>query len=100
MESTEREVARERYVSDAQVSHGALRESVTTDLSSAHLGLGIAVVVSALAGLSTPAASAFVAGAFAVLFLAALVVVFLRGIRGLDAGRRAYRFAFGWAQWL
>jgi hypothetical protein len=30
-------------------------------------------------------------------FIAALAVMFLRGIRGADAWRRAYLFAFGWA---
>ncbi|MFD8219770.1 hypothetical protein ACFV2U_40320 [Streptomyces sp. NPDC059697] len=40
------------------------------------------------------------AGAFAALFLVALGVLLLRGLRGLDAGRRAYLFTFGWANWV
>ncbi|MET7276521.1 hypothetical protein ABZS59_36005 [Streptomyces flaveolus] len=47
-----------------------------------------------------PAAGALVAGAFAALFLAALAVMFLWGIRGLDAACRAYRFSFDWANWI
>ncbi|MER6847020.1 hypothetical protein AB0A81_26435 [Streptomyces flaveolus] len=95
------EAARERYTSDLRASRKALREAIRADLPVAHVGLGIVVVASALLGLFTqPAAGALVAGAFAALFLAALAVMLLRGIRGLDAARRAYLFSFGWANWI
>ncbi|MFB6841904.1 hypothetical protein [Streptomyces sp. NPDC056361] len=55
------------------------------------------VVVGLFAG---PIAGSLVAGSFAALFLVALVFMLLRGIRGLDAARRAYLFAFGWANWV
>ncbi|MFF9457322.1 hypothetical protein [Streptomyces flaveolus] len=95
------EAARERYTSDLRASRKALREAIRADLPVAHVGLAIVVVASALLGLFTqPAAGAFVAGAFAALFLAALAVLLLRGVRGLDAARRAYLFSFGWANWI
>lgn len=40
-----------------------------------------------------------VAGGFAVLFLLVLVVMLLRGVRGMDAWRRSSLFPFGWANW-
>ncbi|MFF6888075.1 hypothetical protein ACFY9F_33360 [Streptomyces sp. NPDC012421] len=93
--------ARGRYVSDMRASRRALREVVRADLPAAHFGLGIVLVASAVAGLfASPIAGALVAGSFAALFLVALVVMLLRGIRGLDAGRRAYLFSFGWANWV
>ncbi|MER8008023.1 hypothetical protein [Streptomyces sp. NPDC094149] len=92
------EAARERYDSDMRAMRRTLRELIRADLPAAHLGLGMVIVASVIAGLSVgPAAGALVAGAFALLFLAALVVVFLRGVRGPEAGRRAYLFTFGWA---
>ncbi|GHG24039.1 hypothetical protein ACFFSH_04840 [Streptomyces filamentosus] len=95
------EAARERYVSDTRASRKALREVIRADLQAAHFGLGIVVVASVVVGLfAGPVVGALVAGSFAVLFLVALVVMFLRGIRGSDAGRRAYLFAFGWANWV
>jgi hypothetical protein len=79
----------------------ALREVIRADLPTAHLGLGIVIIASVIVGLfAGPAVGALVAGAFASLFLVALAVMFLRGIRGLDAGRRAYLFTFGWANWV
>ncbi|MET7276497.1 hypothetical protein ABZS59_35875 [Streptomyces flaveolus] len=74
---------------------------IRADLPVAHVGLGIVVVASVLLGLfAQPAAGVLVAGAFAALFLAALAVMLLRGIRGLDAARRAYLVSFGWANWI
>ncbi|MFC9056385.1 hypothetical protein [Streptomyces anthocyanicus] len=93
--------ARERYASDMRASRKALREVIRADLSAAHFGLGVVVVASAAVGLFAGAiAGALVAGFFAALFLAALAVMLLRGIRGIDAGRRAYLFTFGWANWV
>ncbi|MEV7185396.1 hypothetical protein [Kitasatospora sp. NPDC093102] len=95
------EAARERYASDLRAERKALREAIRADLPAAHFGLGIVIVASAVVGLfAGPIAGALVAGAFAALFLAALTVMLLLGIRGLDAGRRAYLFAFGWANWV
>ncbi|NML52656.1 hypothetical protein HHL19_17435 [Streptomyces sp. R302] len=56
-------------------------------------GLSIGIFVS-------PVASVSIAGAFAAHFTAAAAVLFLRGHRGASGLRRAYMFAFGWAQWL
>ncbi|MFF2522725.1 hypothetical protein [Streptomyces liangshanensis] len=79
----------------------ALREVIRADLPAAHFGLGIVIVASVIVGLLVgPVAGALVAGAFAALFLVALVVMFIRGIRGPDAVRRAYLFTFGWANWV
>ncbi|MFI8421133.1 hypothetical protein [Streptomyces sp. NPDC085479] len=95
------EAARERYVSDMRASRRALREMVRADLPTAHFGLGIVIVASVVVGLfAGPIVGALMAGSFAALFLVALVVMFLRGMRGLDAGRRAYLFTFGWANWV
>ncbi|WP_318216597.1 hypothetical protein [Streptomyces sp. SCL15-6] len=95
------EAARERYTSELRASRKALREAIRADLPVGHVGLAIVVVASALLGLfAQPAAGALVAGVFAALFLAALAVMLLRGIRGLDAARRAYLFSFGWANWI
>ncbi|MCH5674605.1 hypothetical protein [Streptomyces gilvus] len=79
----------------------ALREAIRADLPAAHFGLGIVIVASVFVGLLVgPVAGVLVAGAFAALFLVALVVMFIRGLRGLDTGRRAYLFTFGWANWV
>ncbi|MFC4508387.1 MULTISPECIES: hypothetical protein [Streptomyces] len=94
------EAARERYDSDMRAMRQGLRELFRADPSDAHLGLGIVVFASVLVGLLTqPVAGALVFGTFAALFLVALLVMFLRGVRGLEAGRRAYLFTFGWGQW-
>lgn len=95
------EAARERYDSDMRASRKALRETVRADLPAAHFGLGLVIVASVIVGmLAGPVAGVLVAGAFAALFLVALGVLLLRGPRGLDAGRRAYLFTFGWANWV
>ncbi|MFD9655925.1 hypothetical protein [Streptomyces mirabilis] len=95
------EAARERYDSDMRTSRKALREPVRADLPAAHFGLGLVIVASVIVGLlAGPVAGVLVAGAFAALFLVALGVLLLRGLRGLDAGRRAHLFTFGWANWV
>ncbi|MER5663758.1 hypothetical protein [Streptomyces mirabilis] len=95
------EAARERYDSDMRTSRKALRETVRADLPAAHFGLGLVIVASVIVGLlAGPVAGVLVAGAFAALFLVVLGVLLLRGLRGLDAGRRAYLFTFGWANWV
>lgn len=93
--------ARERYDFDMRSVRKALRDVIRADLPAAHFGLGIVIVASMLVGLLVgPVAGALVAGAFAALFLVALGVMFLRGARGPDGGRRAYLFTFGWANWV
>ncbi|MEU5825468.1 MULTISPECIES: hypothetical protein [Streptomyces] len=95
------EAARARYRSDTRAARKALREVVRADLPAAHLGLGFVVVASVVAGLFEGAVvGSLVAGFFGAVFLAVLAVVLLRGIRGVDAGRRAYLSTFGWANWL
>lgn len=95
------ESARERYASGMQGSRKTLREVIRADLPAAHFGLGIVVVTSVAVGLLVGAtAGALVAGFFATVFLVALAIMLLRGIRGVDAGRRAYLFTFGWANWV
>ncbi|WP_406393931.1 hypothetical protein [Streptomyces sp. NBC_00887] len=41
-----------------------------------------------------------IAGSFAALFVVALVVVLVAGGGGWGAVRAAYRFTFGWAEWM
>ncbi|RVU23994.1 hypothetical protein EOT10_17980 [Streptomyces antnestii] len=95
------EAARERYDSGMGSVRKALRDVSRADVPTAHFGLGIVIVAGVIVSLLVgPVAGALVAGAFGGLFLVALVVMFIRGIRGLDAGRRAYLFAFGWANWV
>ncbi|MFJ7630838.1 hypothetical protein ACIQZN_30595 [Streptomyces sp. NPDC097595] len=98
--TTDPEAARERYRSDMRVSRKAVREVARADLPAAHFGLGITLVVSVVTGLFRGAIiGGFVVGFFGAVFLASTAVMFLRGIRGLDAGRRAYLSTFGWANW-
>ncbi|MGC0417751.1 hypothetical protein [Embleya sp. AB8] len=93
--------ARERYDADMQMSREAVREVFRADLPDAHLGLGIVIVTSVIVGfVAQPVIGALVGGAFAALFLVTLGVMFLRGIRGVDALRRTYLFTFGWSQWV
>ncbi|NED10836.1 hypothetical protein [Streptomyces sp. SID9124] len=94
------EAARARYRSDMRASRKALRDAVRADLPAAHFGLGIVVVASVVTGLFEGAVvGSLVAGFFGAAFLAFLAVMLLRGIRGVDAGRRAYLSTFGWANW-
>ena len=95
------EAARERYNSEMKAMRKALREAVRADLPAAHFGLSIVVVASAIVGyFAAPAAGALVAEIFAALFIVALAVMLLRGIRGVDSWRRAYLFTFGWENWI
>lgn len=95
------EAARERYASDMRASRKALREAIRADLPAAHFGLGIVALACVVVGLFVgPVAGILVAGSLAALFLVALAVVIFRGIRGLEASRRAYLFTFGWANWV
>ncbi|WP_416985577.1 hypothetical protein [Streptomyces sp. T028] len=97
----DQEAARKRYEHDMRATRGAIRELFRAEPSDAHLGLGIVLFVSVLVGvLAAPTTGALVSGPFAALFLLTLVVMWLRGIRGWEAARRAYLFTFGWAQWI
>ncbi|MEV4940864.1 hypothetical protein [Streptomyces zaomyceticus] len=94
------DAARERYESDMRSVRKDLREVIRADLPAAHFGLGIVIVAGVLVGLLVkPVAGALLADAFAALFLIALVVMSVRGIRGPDAARRACLVTFGWANW-
>lgn len=93
--------ARQRYRSGTRAERRALREALRADPATAHLGLGVVLLVALAVGVFvSPVAGAAVAGAFAALFVAAGTVVFLRRHRGTAVLRRAYVFTFGWAQWL
>lgn len=46
-----------------------------------------------------PVVGGLVVGSFAALFVVALTIMLVRGIRGVEAGRRAYLATFGWSQW-
>lgn len=95
------EAARQRYDSDMRMARKQAREALRADLPAAHFGLGIVIVASVIVGLAVgPVTGTLVGGVFAALFLVALGVMFLRGVRGADALRRAYLFSFGWANWV
>lgn len=84
-----------------KAARGALREVLRADLPAANFGLVLVIGVSVVAGFAAgPAVGAGIGGAFAVLFLATLLVMLLRGVRGEDALQRAYLFTFGWANWI
>ncbi|MGW1779431.1 hypothetical protein ACWCQQ_09855 [Streptomyces sp. NPDC002143] len=98
--AAEEEAARKRYDADLRAQRGSLRDLFRADLPDAHIGLGIVVLVGVLVGLfASPVAGALVFGPFTALFLATLLVMRLQGVRGQEAGRRAYLFTFGWGQW-
>ncbi|MFF3948886.1 hypothetical protein ACFYYN_29245 [Streptomyces sp. NPDC001902] len=93
--------ARERYEADLRSDRGAVREVLRADRKDAHMGLGAVVVTSGIVGaFAGPAVGALITGVFAALFLAALAVMLLGGLRGKEAAGGAYRFAFGWGRWL
>lgn len=95
------DAARERYTSDMQASRGAVRDLFRVELSVAHMGLAITIIASVLVGAAWSARTGVIfAGAFAALFVVALAAALLAGSRGRDAVRAAYKFAFGWAEWI
>jgi hypothetical protein len=70
------------------------------DVRSAHVGLAVAVVVSVLVAVVWSATAALVMGGIlGAVFAVALGVALVRGRRGRDAVRAAYKAAFGWAGW-
>ncbi|MET9877376.1 hypothetical protein ABZZ36_22475 [Actinacidiphila glaucinigra] len=95
------EAARERYEADLRSGRGAVREVLRADRGDAHVGLGAVVVATGIVGVAAgPVVGALVAGVFAAVFLTAFGVMLLGGRRRADAADGAYRFAFGWGQWL
>lgn len=93
--------ARERYDRDLRTARARAREAVRADLPAAHLGAGIVVVASVVAGwFAGLATGGLVAGGFALLLLVARAGMSLRGIRGADAWWRSYLLTFGWANWI
>ncbi|MGW1404999.1 hypothetical protein [Streptomyces sp. NPDC002403] len=70
-------------------------------MRSAHMGLAIVIIASVFVGVvRAPRTGVIVAGAFAALFVVALGVALVAGGRGRSAVRAAYRFTFGWADWI
>ncbi|MDQ0960373.1 hypothetical protein QFZ66_004251 [Streptomyces sp. B4I13] len=95
------DAARERYNADMRASRRAARNLFRVEMPVAHMGLALAIIVSLLAGAAwSPRTGVIIAGGFAALFVLALAVVLLVGNRGRNAVRAAYKFTFGWAEWL
>lgn len=93
--------ARGRYDSGTRAERRALRGALRSDLPAAHGGAVLVLLAATVVGfLRGVGFGVLLAGAFAVLFLLSLAVMLLRGVRGRDAGRRAYVLTFGWANWL
>jgi hypothetical protein len=95
------DAARDRYHADLRASRAAVREVFRVELPIAHMGLALVALASVLAGVVWSAkAGLIIAGVFAALFVVALAGALLAGRRGRDAARAAYRFTFGWADWI
>ncbi|MEU7338243.1 hypothetical protein [Streptomyces sp. NPDC007074] len=95
------DAARERYKADMQASRRTARELFRVEMPVANLGLAITIIASVFVSVAwSPRTGAIVAGAFAALFVVALAVTLLAGGRGWDAARAAYKFTFGWADWI
>ncbi|WP_234307328.1 MULTISPECIES: hypothetical protein [unclassified Streptomyces] len=95
------EAARDRYNTDIRESRAAVRNLFRVGLPVAHFGLGTVITVSVFVGVIwSPITGALIGGAFTALFVVALCVAVLAGSRGRDAVRAAYKFTFGWAEWI
>ncbi|MGW1953610.1 hypothetical protein ACWCPI_12785 [Streptomyces sp. NPDC001920] len=95
------DAARDRYNADLRASRSAIRELFRVELPIAHVGAALAALVSVVVGvLWSPAAGALIAGGFSALFIVAMAVALLSGRRGWGAVRAAYKFTFGWANWI
>jgi hypothetical protein len=108
--------ARARYDAGLRGSRGAVREVLRADaasrlrpvngvlradVSDAHRGVATVVLAATVVGLLVaPVPGAAVAAGFAALYLGTLAVMYARGVRGLDAVRRSYCFAFGRGKWV
>jgi len=95
------DAARDRYNADMRASRAAIRELFRIELPIAHVGLALVVVVSVVISvIGSQKTGLIIAGVFAALFVIALAVAFLSGRRGWGAVRAAYKFTFGWANWI
>lgn len=95
------DAAKDRYNADMRASRAAIRELFRVELSIAHVGLAIAAMACIVIGVIwSRKTGAIIAGAFAALFVVALTVALLSGRRGRGAVRAAYKFTFGWANWI
>lgn len=95
------DAAGDRYNADLQASRARTRKLCRAELPVAHSGLAITIVASVVVGVAcSPGAGMIIAGSFAALFVVALVVVLVAGGGGWGAVRAAYRFTFGWAEWM
>ncbi|MFF5004442.1 hypothetical protein ACFY3G_16555 [Streptomyces phaeochromogenes] len=95
------DAARDRYNTDMQASRRSMRNLLRVDLPIAHMGLAITIIASVFVGVVwSPRTGVIISGAFAALFVAALAVALLAGSRGRNAVRAAYKFTFGWADWI
>ncbi|MFM9493840.1 hypothetical protein ACKI1Q_09470 [Streptomyces galilaeus] len=71
------------------------------ELPIAHLGLMLVAVATAFVSVVwSPKTGVIIAVGFAALFAVALAVALLSGRRGWGAARAAYKFTFGWADWI
>jgi hypothetical protein len=99
--SADPDAARERYRADMQASRESMRNLFRVEMPIAHIGLAIAIIASVFVGVVwSPRTGAIIAGAFAALFVVALAVALVAGRRGWSAARAAYKFTFGWADWI
>ncbi|MDQ0684875.1 hypothetical protein QF032_003897 [Streptomyces achromogenes] len=95
------DAARERYNADMRASRRAVRNLFRVEVPVAHMGLAITIIASVFVGVVwSPRTGGIIAGAFAALFVVALAVTLLVGRRGQYAVRTAYKFTFGWADWI
>ncbi|MCX4738569.1 hypothetical protein OG412_07950 [Streptomyces antibioticus] len=93
--------ARERYDADMRASRAAVLELFRVELPVAHMGLVITIIAGVFVGVVwSPRVGVCITGAFAGLFVVALAVALLVGRRGWGAVRAAYKFTFGWANWI
>ncbi|MFF9548097.1 hypothetical protein ACF1B4_31440 [Streptomyces albidoflavus] len=84
-----------------QTSHGSMRNLFRVEMPIAHMGLAITIIASVFVGVVwSPRTGTIIVGAFAALFVVALAVALLAGSRGWNAARAAYKFTFGWADWI
>lgn len=93
--------ARNRYEAIMRADREKRREMLRVSMPAAHAGLALVIAVGTfLAFIVSRRGAVIIVGGFAALFVTSLVVVLARGGRRMDALRRAYLAAFGWAEWL
>lgn len=95
------DAARDRYDADIRASRAAMRKLFRIELPIAHMGLALVAIVSVVTCvIGSLKTGAIIAGVFAALFVVVLTVVLLSGRRGWGAVRAAYKFTFGWVNWI